>query len=273
MNAKEIKAKIMLVEDNQNLRNVLKDYLETLKFGVDDFSDSTSASNSFAKFKYDICVFDIVMKGKNGYELLQDIRKIDPEVPVMFLTARNEKEDRIKAFKLGCDDYMTKPFSAEELTLRIEAILRRTKRPKKVKPVIPHTNDVYHFGNFTFDFGSMQLIHPLKTRSLTRKEAELLRLLCENMNKLMPREVILRQIWGSDDYAAGRSMDVFLTKLRSYLAIEPIDEKYLNKDPKTKAKYVEGYEPDIEIHNVHGTGFIFKVKGVEVKKEEPAQQK
>ena len=190
----------------------------------------------------------------------------------MFLTAKNEKEDRIKAFRLGCDDYMTKPFSAEELTLRIEAILRRTKRPKKVKPVIPHTNDIYHFGNFTFDFGSMQLVHPLKTRSLTRKEAELLRLLCENMNKLMPREVILRQIWGSDDYAAGRSMDVFLTKLRSYLAIEPIDEKYLNKDPKTKAKYVEGYEPDIEIHNVHGTGFIFKVKGAEPKKDEPAEK-
>ena len=169
-------------------------YLETLKFNVDDFSDSISAGNSFAKFKYDICVFDIVMKGKNGYELLQDIRKIDPEVPVMFLTARNEKEDRIKAFKLGCDDYMTKPFSAEELTLRIEAILRRTKRPKKVKPALVHTNDVYHFGNFTFDFGSMQLIHPSNTRPLTRKEAELLRLLCENMNKLMPREVILRQI-------------------------------------------------------------------------------
>ena len=119
----------------------------------------------------------------------------------------------------------------------------------------------------------MQLIHPLKTRSLTRKEAELLRLLCENMNKLMPREVILRQIWGSDDYAAGRSIDVFLTKLRSYLAIEPIDEKYLNKDPKTKAKYVEGYEPDIEIHNVHGTGFIFKVKGAEPKKDNAASQK
>ncbi|SRR5574344_1845303 len=257
---KEIKGRIMLVEDNQNLRHVLKDYLEALRYDVDDFSDGEAAFQSFAQCKYDICIFDIIMQKKNGYELLAAIREVDEEVPVIFLTARNDKEDKIKAFRMGCDDYITKPFSTEELLLRIEAILRRTKKPKKAKPALRTTNEIFSFGNYTFDFNTMQLTHPSQTRSLTRKEAELLRLLCENKNKLLPRDVILRQIWGSDDYAAGRSMDVFLTKLRSYLSLDPIDPKYINKEGGRKRKYVDGYEPPIEISNIHGTGFILKVR-------------
>lgn len=260
VSARECKGRIMLVEDNQNLRKVLKDYLETLKFNVTDFSDGNSAAESFEKNRYDICVFDIVMQGKNGFELLAQIRQMDEFVPVVFLTARTDKEDKIKAFKMGCDDYITKPFSTEELILRIEAILRRTHQPAKVKPIYKVTNEVYHFGKFTFDHANLELSHPLKTRTLTRKEAELMRLLCENINRLVQREEILRKIWGNDDYASGRSMDVFLTKLRSYLAIEPVDPKYLNNDPSKRSKYIEGYEPDIEIKNVHGTGFMLKSK-------------
>lgn len=135
----------MLVEDNQNLRKVLKEYLETLKFNVSDFSDGNAAAESFERHRYDICVFDIVMQGKSGFELLAEIRKVDEQVPVVFLTARTDKEDRIKAFKMGCDDYITKPFVTEELILRIEAILRRTRQHAKVKPVYKVTNEVYHF--------------------------------------------------------------------------------------------------------------------------------
>ncbi|MBO4645918.1 MAG: response regulator transcription factor [Bacteroidales bacterium] len=264
---KESKGRIMLVEDNQNLRNVLKDYLETLKYNVSDFSTGDKAAESFEKGRFDLCLFDIVMHGMNGFDLLAHIRKTDEHVPVVFLTARTEKEDKIRAFKLGCDDYITKPFSTEELTLRIAAILRRTRQPAKVKPVFKATGEIYTFGNFTFDHANLRLSHPLKVRTLTRKEAELLRLLCENINHLVPREEILRKIWGSDDYASGRSMDVFLTKLRSYLAIEPVEEKYINKDKNKRSKYIEGYEPDIEIKNVHGTGFLLKVKGITSKSE------
>lgn len=260
VSARESKGRIMLVEDNQNLRKVLKDYLETLKFNVSDFSNGDAASESFERHRYDICIFDIVMQGKSGFDLLAEIRKVDEQVPVVFLTARTDKEDKIKAFKMGCDDYITKPFSTEELILRIEAILRRTRQHAKVKPVYKVTNEVYHFGKFTFDHANLELSHPLKTRTLTRKEAELMRILCENMNRLVQREEILRKVWGNDDYASGRSMDVFLTKLRAYLAIEPVDPKYLNTDPTKRSKYVEGYEPDIEIKNVHGTGFMLKSK-------------
>lgn len=275
--SRDCKGKIMLVEDNQNLRSVLKEYFEALRYTVDDFGNGAIAKQEYAPYKYDICILDIIMQGIDGFDLLQEIRQKDQEVPVIFLTARTDKEDRIKAFKLGCDDYITKPFCTEELILRIEAILRRTRRSRKSpSSMVSDSYDaagglaarlsgqegptLFHIGNYVFDYSCLQLTHPLKTRNLTRKEAELLRLLCENVNKLMPRDVILRQIWGSADYANGRSMDVFLTKLRSYLSLDPVDEKYLNKDPKSKNKYVDGFEPNVEIRNIHGTGFILKVK-------------
>lgn len=253
------KAKIMLVEDSQNLRYVLRDYFEMLGYDVAEFSDGTSAEKAFNKGLFDICILDVMMPDKDGYTLLQDIRKIDNDVPVIFLTAKASKEDRIKGFKLGCDDCMAKPFSTEELSLRIEAILRRTRRNKPEADTFLKEK-IYKFGDFEFNYSAMQLIHPMKTRTLTRKEAELLKLLCEHQNKLLPREVILKEVWGDEDYSVGRSMDVFLTKLRSYINIEPVDEAHLNPNGGRHDKYLPGFEPKVEIANVHGTGFILKVR-------------
>jgi DNA-binding response OmpR family regulator len=252
------KGKIMLVEDSQNLRYVLKDYFEMLGYEVAEFGDGNSACKAFNRGLFDICILDIIMPERDGYSVMQEIRKLDSEVPVIFLTAKAEKEDRIKGFKLGCDDYVTKPFSTEELSLRIEAILRRTRHHKVTDPL--YEEKVYKFGDFVFNYSAMQLIHPKKTRTLTRKEAELLKLLCEHMNKLLPREVILKEVWGDEDYSVGRSMDVFLTKLRSYINIEPVKKEHLNPNGGRHDKYLPGFEPKVEICNVHGTGFILKVR-------------
>lgn len=250
----------MMVEDSNNLRYVLRDYFEILGYDVVDFGDSESAIKAFPECNIDICLLDITLPDKDGFFLMQEIRKMDSEIPVVFLTAKSSKEDKIKGFKLGCDDYITKPFSTEELALRIDAILRRTKnRVKETRSLFEEK--VYHFGDFTFNYSTMLLEHPKMNRTLTRKEAELLRLLCEHKNKLLPREVILREIWGEEDYSIGRSMDVFLTKLRSYINIE-IDPSQLDPSSKRRRKYLQGYEPKVEIANVHGTGFILKVKEI-----------
>lgn len=256
---KNSKGKIMLVEDSNNLRFVLRDYFEILDYEVVDFGDGVSASKAFNSGQFDICLIDVMMPDKDGFTLMQEIRKVDPDVPVIFLTAKSSKEDKIKGFKLGADDYITKPFSTEELALRIEAILRRTKRSKREDKNL-YEERVYKFGDFVFNYSAMQLIHPTKTRTLTRKEAELLKLLCEHQNKLLPREVILKEIWGDEDYSIGRSMDVFLTKLRSYINIEKVSKEHLNPNGGRRDKYKPGFEPRVEICNVHGTGFILKVR-------------
>ncbi len=256
---KNSKGKIMLVEDSSNLRYVLRDYFEILDYEVIDFGDTESALKAFNSGQFDICLLDVMMPEKDGFTLMQEIRKLDPDVPVIFLTAKSSKEDRIKGFKLGCDDYITKPFSTEELALRIEAILRRTKRNRKETKTL-YEERIYKFGDFIFNYSAMQLIHPTITRTLTRKEAELLKLLCEHQNKLLPRGVILKEIWGDEDYSVGRSMDVFLTKLRSYINIEKINKEHLNPNGGRREKYKPGYEPKVEICNVHGTGFILKVR-------------
>ena len=256
---KSSKGKIMLVEDSSNLRFVLKDYFEMLDYEVADFEDANTALKAFNSGSFDICLLDIVMPEKDGFTLMQDIRKIDADVPIILLTAKGNKESRILGFKLGCDDYVVKPFSTEELALRIEAILRRTRRQATSMKSL-YEEKIYKFGDFVFNYSSMQLIHPQITRTLTGKEAKLLKLLCEHQNKLLPREVILKEIWGDEDYSVGRSMDVFLTKLRSYINIEKVEDEYLNPAGGRRNKYVAGYEPKVEICNVHGTGFILKVK-------------
>ena len=253
------KGKIMLVEESNNLRFVLKDYFEILDYEVADFENENAALKAFNSGGFDICLLDVVMPGKDGFTLMQEIRKLDANVPIILLTAETSKENKILGFKLGCDDYVTKPFSTEELALRIEAILRRTKRQTMTTRSL-YEERIYKFGDFIFNYSSMQLIHPEKTRILTRKEAELLKLLCEHQNKLLPREVILKEIWGDEDYSVGRSMDVFLTKLRSYINIEKIDSSYLNPNGGRRNKYVLGFEPKVEISNVHGTGFILNVR-------------
>lgn len=229
------KNKILLVEDNQNLRLVLKDYLEMLNYEVSACSDGEEGSKIFGKDKFDLCILDIMMPVKDGFSLAQDIRNIDKNVPLIFLTARTLKEDKIKGFKIGADDYITKPFSTEELSLRIEAILRRTKAVKITSFL--GEQEVFQMGIFTFDFSALQLKSPSINRSLTRKESDLLKLLATHKNTLIPREVILKTVWGEDDYFIGRSMDVFITKLR----------KYLKEDP------------NVNIKNIHGSGFKLEV--------------
>lgn len=256
---KESKGKIMLVDDSENLRFIIKEDLERSGYQVVDFSDGAIAAKSFNTNIYDLCIIDITTAGKDGLTLLQDIRKIDSDIPVVILTANNSKEERIRGFKLGCDDYITKPFSLEELELRIQAILRRCHKGGKAEDTI-YEEKIYKMGNFIFNYSGLQLIHPTVTRTLTRKEAELLKLLLDHKNKLIPREIILKEIWGDEDNAVGRSMDVFLTKLRSYLQVDDVDHIEPKQKGKRKVVYTAGYEPLVEINNIHGTGFMIKVK-------------
>jgi DNA-binding response OmpR family regulator len=224
------KASILLVEDDPNLSMVLQDYLEMLGYKIKLATNGVDGFMAFSKGSYDLCILDVMMPRKDGFSLAEDIRKLNDTVPVVFLTAKSLKEDRIKGFQSGCDDYITKPFSTEELSLRIEAILRRTQSKDKTES---KTATKYSLGIYTFDVEDMTLIGPEGKRSLTRKETALLNILCQNRDKLVAREFILKKIWGDDDYFLGRSMDVFIAKLRKYL----------------------GEDPCLAITNVHGAGF------------------
>ncbi|MDR3047568.1 MAG: response regulator transcription factor [Bacteroidales bacterium] len=253
------KGKIMLVEESNNLRFVLKDYFEMLDYEVLDYKESETALKAFNSNSIDMCLLDVLVLEKSGQFCLTEIRKLDPVVPIIAISPTGSKEERIQAFKLGCDDFITKPFSTEELALRIEAILNRSKRGSVETPSL-YRERIFKFGDFVFNYSGMELSHPTGTRILTRKEAELLKLFCEHQNKLLPREVILKEIWGDEDYSVGRSMDVFLTKLRSYINIEKIPDEYLNPEGGRRNKYKAGFEPKVEICNIHGTGFILKVR-------------
>lgn len=225
------KVNILLVEDDPNLSMVLQDYLEMLDYHVVLSKNGEEGLTNFMRQSFDLCILDVMMPKKDGFTLAEDIRRISDQTPIIFLTAKSLKEDRIKGFQIGCDDYITKPFSTEELSLRIEAILRRCA---VMKEKIAENNDtVYSIGTYRFEPANMNLVHDDEKRSLTRKETALLKILCENENKLVAREFILKEIWGDDDYFLGRSMDVFIAKLRKYL-----------KEDTTLA-----------ITNVHGAGF------------------
>ncbi len=251
------KEKVMLVDSSDNLRHVIKDYFEMSGYEVVDFKEGSEADASFNKGMYDICVIDVALKHYDGYKLLQNMRKIDKNVPIIVLSSYNSKEDRIKGFNLGCDDYVTKPFSIEELGLRMQAILRRCRN--NVRHEYVAEDETIKFGNFLLNYTEMQLIHPKITRTLTRKECELLKLLLDHKNKLVPREIILREVWGEDDNTTSRSMDVFMTKLRSYILVD-YEDKVLPKEPgQRKLKYEDGFQPEVEICNIHGTGFMLRV--------------
>ena len=230
------KYKVLLVEDDPNLSLVLADYLDMLGYEITTCFNGEEGLVAFVKGKFDLCIFDVMMPKKDGFTLAEDIRETDKNVPIIFLTAKSFKEDRIKGFQSGCDDYITKPFSTEELNYRIQAILRRTSAPRQEKAAEDQT--IFTFGIFTFDSVNMILSSPGKEQHLTRKEAELLKVLCLNKNQLLTRENALKSVWGDDDYFIGRSMDVFITKLRKYL-----------KD-----------DPHVSIGNVHGTGFKFIIE-------------
>ncbi|MFP4470357.1 MAG: response regulator transcription factor [Bacteroidales bacterium] len=221
---------ILLAEDDPNLSTVLEDYLEMMGYEVTLCRDGEEGLAKFRNQHFDLCILDVMMPKKDGFSLAEDIRRINNDVPVIFLTAKSLKEDRVKGFMVGCDDYITKPFSTEELNLRIKAIMKRCI----IRNSLPgDKSGIYKIGNFDFDYVNMILKNGEDEKHLTRKESALLKLLCDYRNQLLPREVALKKIWGGNDYFVGRSMDVFIAKLRKYL-----------KD-----------DPSIAITNVHGTGF------------------
>jgi DNA-binding response OmpR family regulator len=232
-----IKPKILLVEDDPNLSLVLQDYLEMINYDITLCRNGKEGLQTFKNESFNLCILDIMMPVMDGFALAEEIKKLNETVPIVFLTAKSLKEDRIKGFRLGCDDYIMKPFSTEELSLRIQAILKRCLAQASAVPV-KEEEPVYQIGKYLFDHKNMILRLDSSERVLTRKENALLKLLYENRNQLLARDVALKSVWGNDDYFIGRSMDVFIAKLRKYL-----------KD-----------DPSIYITNVHGTGFKLEIK-------------
>ena len=227
------KASILLVEDDQNLGFVIQDALKRTGYNVHLCRDGKEGLKQFNEQVYDLCVLDVMLPHKDGFSLAEDIRLTNAEVPIVFLTAKSQTEDRIAGFKAGGDDYLTKPFSHEELILRIEAILRRTHGRTEGQ----RDRERFEIGTFTFDHRNLMLSHPFEERKLTKKEAEVLRLLCMHQDQVLPRELVLNMVWGDDTYFLGRSLDVFISRLRKYLKADP----------------------DVRIMNVHGVGFKLQV--------------
>ncbi len=224
----EQKTKLLLAEDDENLGLLLKEYLVAKGYDASLFPDGEAAYKGFMRDHYDICILDVMMPKKDGFTLAKDIRIVNQDVPIIFLTAKNMKEDVLEGFKLGADDYITKPFSMEELIMRIEAILRRTSQES-----LQNAQPVFTLGRFTFDTKKQTLSEGENVIKLTTKESDLLKLLCQNANKILERNYALKSIWIDDNYFNARSMDVYITKLRKHL-----------KD-----------EPGVEIINVHGKGY------------------
>jgi two-component system OmpR family response regulator len=231
---RKLKGTILLVEDDKNLGFVITDFLGISGYKVQHAEDGVSGLETFRNGKFDLCILDIMMPFKDGFTLAEEIRQVDKNVPVIFLTAKTMKEDKIRGLKLGADDYITKPFSTEELSLRIEAILRRTRQSL----IATDQGIIFQIGKYTFNYSNQVLSGFGQERRLTKKEAEVLRLLCINKNKILRREIALKMIWGEDDYFMGRSMDVYITKLR----------KFLENDPS------------VNITNIHRTGFMLETK-------------
>ncbi|PSK94684.1 response regulator transcription factor [Taibaiella chishuiensis] len=221
------KAKILLVEDDSSLGFVIKDNLEENGYEVIFSSDGESGWQQFMRHNVDICLLDVMLPKKDGMALAAQIRKKNEKIPILFLTAKSMDEDRIAGFKAGGDDYITKPFNMEELLLRIEVFLKRTR--KKANEGVER----FELGKLEFDYNNLLLIDGAHKQQLTQKEADLLQYLCLHTNTVVKREDILLNVWGKEDYFLGRSMDVFMTKIRKYL------------------RDVEG----VELQTVHGVGF------------------
>lgn len=231
----EEKVRILLCEDDENLGMLLREYLQTKGYDCDLQPDGEAGYKAFTRNKYDLCVLDVMMPKKDGFALAADIRAMNTDVPIIFLTAKSMKEDILQGFKLGADDYLSKPFSMEELLYRIESILRRV-RGKKSKDVV-----TYQIGRFVFDSQKQTLEFGDETKKLTTKESELLTLLAANANNILERNYALKTIWVDDNYFNARSMDVYITKLRKLL-----------KD-----------DPDVAIINIHGKGYKLIMPQVE----------
>jgi DNA-binding response OmpR family regulator len=221
------KAKILLVEDDSSLGFVVKDNLEENGYEVIFSSDGENGWQQFMRHNIDICLLDVMLPKKDGMALAGQIRKKNDKIPILFLTAKSMDEDRIAGFKAGGDDYITKPFNMEELLLRIEVFLKRTRKKTN------ETAEKFELGNLVFDYNNLLLVDGSHKQQLTQKEADLLQYLCLHANSVVKREDILMNVWGKEDYFLGRSMDVFMTKIRKYL------------------KDAEG----VDLQTVHGVGF------------------
>lgn len=226
-----MKAKILLVEDDTNLGFVVSDQLRSNGYEVTLATDGSEGFKRFNDSQFHLCILDVMMPKKDGFSLAQDIRKINKDIPILFLTAKSDTEDKVKGFDSGGDDYLTKPFSSEEFLARVKALLKRSN-------VLPEEEGghIHHLGKFVFDFENYELSSDDFHKKLTKKEAEILNMLCKYRNQVLPRDLVLNAVWGQDDYFVGRSLDVFVTKLRKYLST---DER-------------------ISITNVHGIGFKFE---------------
>ncbi|MES2004642.1 MAG: response regulator transcription factor [Bacteroidota bacterium] len=222
------KNKILLCEDDTNLGMVLKNYLELNEYDVTLERDGRLGLAAFQREKFDICLLDVMMPNMDGFTLAEEIRDVDPDIPLFFLSAKTMKDDIIQGYKLGADDYITKPFDSEVLLLKIKAILKRNEEENRISD-----NIEFDLGKYHFNPKLRELKHDGLTQTLSPKENELLKMLAEHKNDLLPRERALKKIWGSDTYFNGRSMDVYIAKLRKYL-----------KD-----------DTNIEIVNIHGNGF------------------
>lgn len=231
----EPKIKILLCEDDPNFGAVLKDYLTMNGYEVLLATNGEDGVDAFRKEGFGLCVLDVMMPKKDGFTAAAEIKRLNPDVPVIFLTAKTLQQDKIEGFKLGADDYITKPFNSEELLYRIAAVLKRGKTKQQWQ------QKEFQVGKYHFNYKNRILSIDGKQEKLSPKEAELLRLLCLKVNDIMYREDALKQIWGRDDYFTARSMDVFITKLRKYL-----------KD-----------DPNLEIVNIHGNGFRLNLEETE----------
>lgn len=208
---------ILLAEDDTDYASILKQYLEISGFKVTWAKDGAEALELYPEAKPDICVFDVMMPKMDGFTLAESIIASYPETPVVFLTAKGMKDDKIKGLKLGADDYVVKPFEADELVLRITNILKRSQRSATVVPVADGQSKIA-IGSYVFDSSNYTLVHPNITHRLTEREAHLTGYLFANRNRMLKREDILLEVWGSDDFFSGRSMDVFISRLRKYFA-------------------------------------------------------
>lgn len=218
---------LLLVEDNDTLGYILKEYLEMKGYQLSLAKDGRKGLTAFKKEAYDLCILDVMMPEMDGFTLAEELRHLDPRVPLIFLTAKSLKVDKLKGFNLGADDYIVKPVDEEELVARIKAVLRRAVNSAD-QPI------QYQIGDYQFDYSNQKLTYSGEAQMLTEREAQLLRLLCQHKGRLLARRHVLKDIWNSNDYFTRRSMDVFISRLRKYL----------------------GQDPNIKITNVYGSGFI-----------------
>ncbi len=210
------KSKILLVEDDTNLGFLLLEFLESNGFDVKLYRDGISGLNGFRASEFDFCILDVMMPLMDGFTLAEKIREQNQKIPIIFLTARSMKEDKLRGFRIGIDDYITKPFDEEELLFRIQSILKRVNPEKKEISKV-----IYTLGKVTFDVQNQELKIENQSKRLTSKESKILDLLAKSKNNIVNRDTIMKEVWGETDYFIGRSLDVFISKLRKHLKDEP----------------------------------------------------